>query len=372
MNDLSQVRSGGRPLFSRSLGVLLLLLSFFCPNPGPAQSVWDGGGTDNNWTTGDNWVSGTAPVSGSTLQVQFDGAVRLTPNVDTAYTVQTITFNNGASAFTVGGSFLTLHGGVTNADDSDQIISNGIILGNNATFATTSTGDLTLGIIGGTTQTMTFNTAAATTITATGQVTSNSSLTKNGAGTLVLGSAGSVGSVTMNAGTIQINNVGALGTATVTFAGDSSLAFGGLFESSVTNSLVINNGVTGTIDINSNGNDFSGVISGAGTLRVANTTGGAFAILELTSTNTHTGGTTIGTGAIVGVAPRLDVASDGNLGAAGGTLSLNNGFLRATSGFTTSRNTSVTLVGGFAAYTGQTLTRGRLLLRRAIRQPQRG
>jgi autotransporter-associated beta strand protein len=73
-----------------------------------AQSVWDGGGTTNNWSDGPNWTADTAPVSDSTTQIQLSGSTRLSPVVDSPYTLQSLTFNSGAGAFTLSGSAITI------------------------------------------------------------------------------------------------------------------------------------------------------------------------------------------------------------------------------------------------------------------------
>src|SRR5438094_2007180 len=72
-----------------------------------ANFTWNGGGGDDNWTTGANW-GGTAPAVDGTAALFFGGTNRLTPNNDqpasTTYTG--LTFNAGAGAFTLGGNAL--------------------------------------------------------------------------------------------------------------------------------------------------------------------------------------------------------------------------------------------------------------------------
>jgi len=89
-----------------------LLLALSCVPLFAADKTWDGEGANDFWLTAANWDptggGGTAPVA--TDWLYFDGALRLTPNNNfTAGTVfQNITFNGGASAFTLGGNALTL------------------------------------------------------------------------------------------------------------------------------------------------------------------------------------------------------------------------------------------------------------------------
>ena len=77
-----------------------------------ADRTWNGGGTDNNWSIGDNW-GGTAPVAGDALF--FGGSARPSNNND--LTVGTpiagLTFNSGASAFTLAGNSITLDGNIS-------------------------------------------------------------------------------------------------------------------------------------------------------------------------------------------------------------------------------------------------------------------
>ena len=42
--------------------------------------IWDGGGTDDNFGTGQNWVGDSAPGTGSGVNLHFTGSTRTTPN----------------------------------------------------------------------------------------------------------------------------------------------------------------------------------------------------------------------------------------------------------------------------------------------------
>lgn len=78
--------------------------------PMVAQSIWDGGGSDGKWGTAANWQLDTLPVSATTTQIQFAGSAQTTVDADSAVTAQRITFNSGASAFTLNNSAITLQG----------------------------------------------------------------------------------------------------------------------------------------------------------------------------------------------------------------------------------------------------------------------
>jgi autotransporter-associated beta strand protein len=68
----------------------------------PTTRTWDGGGTDDNWTTAANWDSDIVPVAGDDLH--FAGSTRLTPVNDfpPGTTFASITFDSGAGAFVLG------------------------------------------------------------------------------------------------------------------------------------------------------------------------------------------------------------------------------------------------------------------------------
>jgi len=78
--------------------------------------TWNGAGGNENWTTGGNWVGGSAPAySGDPLL--FQGSAGPAPNMNTNYTIPTLTFSNNAGSFNIGsttGSTLTINGSGTN------------------------------------------------------------------------------------------------------------------------------------------------------------------------------------------------------------------------------------------------------------------
>jgi len=69
------------------------------------NETWDGGGGDDNWTTGNNWADNTAPGSPQGI-LNFAGTTRLTPNNNFgSYSGgYRIFFNSGAGAFTLNGN----------------------------------------------------------------------------------------------------------------------------------------------------------------------------------------------------------------------------------------------------------------------------
>ena len=94
-----------------------------------AQIIWNGSGSDNNWSTAGNWAGAAAPANDGTVPVQFAGSVGVTPYVNYPWSIAGLAFNSGAGAFTVGGSTLTVgSGGVTNSSSNLQTISNSVTL----------------------------------------------------------------------------------------------------------------------------------------------------------------------------------------------------------------------------------------------------
>lgn len=207
-----------------------------------ATFVWDGGGGDDNWSTAANWDVDPTPFD-DTDDLQFDGSTRLTPNVDVASTVNSITFNAGADSFTIGGSTITLDGttpSITQSDDSAQTISTNIALGADTSLDGNGTGTLTLSGI----------------ISDSGGARA---LTKSGSSTVILSGDNTYsGNTTISAGTLEIQNVDALGEATVDTVGSLTTVQSGA-------TLALNTPGTGlniydNLDIAGSGNGGAGAI----------------------------------------------------------------------------------------------------------------
>jgi hypothetical protein len=95
------------PQVVRLVGASSLLVS-----PLFAGTTWDGGGGDDNWSTANNWDPDGSPSVGSTVDLTFAGAVRLTSNND--YTAwddfRSLLFASGAGSFTLTGNSVDLFG----------------------------------------------------------------------------------------------------------------------------------------------------------------------------------------------------------------------------------------------------------------------
>lgn len=163
-----------------------------------ATYTWDGGGSDDNWSTGANWVgdpaSPTPFISGDT--VIFDGFTRLSPNNNiTGLTLGSgsITFAAGAGSFSIGGLGLTLgtpsgsgYTIITKVSTNDQTISAPLTLGSGGgdrSIVMTGGGQLTLSGNLNYNNSWLFPTTAAGTIVLTGNNTGSGKSSVISAGT---------------------------------------------------------------------------------------------------------------------------------------------------------------------------------------------
>ena len=241
--------------------LLLSLLSALCYPTLTWGQTWNGGGANDNWTTGANW-GGTAPLAGSSLT--FGGTTRLGPvndfAADTAFT--NITFNNTAGAFILTGNRITLAGNVTNSDADLQTLNLDMILGATRTFNVNSGSMAVGGILSGVGGlTLATNTEAPRTLTLTG----NNSYT---------------GNTTVNGGILQVSGVsGTIANSAAIIVGNNSFSTSRLF---LDNTLGVLNRIGDTANV---------TLGGMGELSLA----GNGATASVTET---IGGLTIGTGAI--------------------------------------------------------------------------
>lgn len=114
-----------RHLVAYQLSILFAAGSAF------AQSVWDGGGANSNWSTPQNWATDTAPVSGIATQIQFAGSpASLNSSVDSDFTVRSIVFNTGAGAYVLGGNQISLSGAGADANGIENLSSSTVTINN--------------------------------------------------------------------------------------------------------------------------------------------------------------------------------------------------------------------------------------------------
>jgi fibronectin-binding autotransporter adhesin len=299
----------------------------------PTTLTWDGGGSDDNIDTKNNWNPNTKPSNGDFMI--FAGSVRTLPQLIADLTVGSITFNNTAAAFVIGGSstFTVNAGGIINNDADNQTINTAIILGAAQTW-TAASGDLTFGgalnknnndlIVDGS-----FNT------TISGIVSSGGTLTKNGTGTLVLSGANTfTGATTINAGVLNVRHNTALGTS----GGSTTINSGGALE------------LQNTITVTGEGLTLAGTgVSAGGALR------------NLANNNTWTGAITLGTGGARINSDSGLLTLSGNISGAGLPLTIGgaghvtiSSVIGTTSGTLTKDGTGTLTLSGANTYTGAT------------------
>ena len=123
------------PLRRLSLAAAIVLNAFTAEFASAANQTWNGGGspTNLNWNVPVNW-GGTAPVANDLLF--FDGAAGVINTNDFAADTQfnALTFNGGASAFTLFGNTVTLGGGITNNSSNVQTVLSGLKVGASRTI----------------------------------------------------------------------------------------------------------------------------------------------------------------------------------------------------------------------------------------------
>ena len=301
-----------------------------------APFTWDGGGADDNWSTGTNWGGDVTPDNDGTATLTFTGTTRTTPAVDSAWSLTSVTFDDSVAAdpFTVSGSDITFSAatGVTNSSAATHTINAHLVSAAAGLNMTATSGNLVIGgnvdMSAGGGATLTVDGAQNTTIS--GMITgTNVTVVKNGAGALTLdGLNPFTGSVTMNAGTIAAGpNSGMHPALTLTFNGgtfqndtgmdldiDQAVTLGGDVGLAGSNALNLMGNVDlsgGTRTVTATNTDevvVSGIVSNGGVVK-----DGA-GLLIASGNNTYAGGTTVNAGT-------LGVGSDTALGTGGLTIS---------------------------------------------------
>lgn len=240
---MSRLRS--RRTAVRGLVSLVAALASAASAPG-ATVTWVGLGLNNDWSTILNWSGSLVPANDGTAMVEFGGTTRLSPNISSAWSVDSLTFVSGAGAFTLGGSALTVGaGGITNASSNLQTISAPVAVGAAQTWDSGSAG-----------------------LTVSGIVSGSANLTKIGTGTLFLSGANTfTGTLTVTRGTVRLGTNPSATTASlvvnsqtagatavfdfddanVTFA---SVQLGGTGGTSTSTSNILGN--NGTLTLNGN------------------------------------------------------------------------------------------------------------------------
>ncbi len=340
------------------------------------QDTWVGNASanwaDSNWSGANN-----PPLSGDALSFvaagSFGAALNNNLTTGAGWTVAGITFNSGASAYTItdtlGGVAYTLTSGINNQSSSAQAINEAIALSGVDTMTlTTGGGNLSLG----------------------GILSASGSITTAGAGSLTLSGANIYsGGTTIAAGTtLDFNNAAAIGTGALTLQSGAAIdntTFGTITNSN-NNTQTWNGGFTygGTQSLNLGtgavtlGSATTITTGGTGTLTEGGAIGGAFG-LTMAGTGSLVLSGVVGTGAgtvsVTGGTLTLSNAGNTYTGAtsiSGGTLSVGNVVVASSKSGLGNATSAVALSGGGdLSYTGSSATYTRRLHDRRRRRRSR-
>jgi fibronectin-binding autotransporter adhesin len=313
----------------RLLGSLSLLV-FAAAFSVAATTVWTGNGANSKWGLAGNWTNGSPSAN---RNLQFDGSNTVNLNNLNNLAIRSITFNSGASAFTLQGAGVSLgSGGLTNSSSVTQTVNfllSPLSLSTAQHWNAASAALIVNSAVNNGGNLLTVTGANDTSIS--GVISNSGGITKNGAGALTLGGVNTYsGDTTIKNGTVRISDDANLGT------GDIALS-GGTLQTTA----AIASGKTISVSGNNNAVDTNGFDS---TLSDAITGGGRFVksgngVLTLAGVNTYLGRTSIDGGT-------LSISEDANLGNAASSLRFNTGTLLTTAGITSARNIRLTTGGG--------------------------
>lgn len=87
--------------FARLLIALCSLFVLASSSNLAASGAWDGGGPDDNWTTGLNWSDNLAPANNGTADIYFIGSTRTSPNLDLDWSVASVRHDSSSNPFTL-------------------------------------------------------------------------------------------------------------------------------------------------------------------------------------------------------------------------------------------------------------------------------
>ena len=349
------------------LGIASLLLAPFAARA--VVETWDGGGANNDFSTGANWADDSAPVSSlANTDLVFGSGPTLMANVDAPFSAHSIGFDNipgTLAGFNIAGEPLSVGtGGIVNNDSKTSIFTNVVSFAGvaNATISATS-GALSFNA----------NVILPTgTLTVTGpenttfkNISGTSALTKTGAGTLTwTPNVAAAFDVTVSAGTLTL---GADGQGDM-FASGAAIAVNGASVFNIGESLTLDGAVltrAASADIHlaagktltvQGGGD--AVIAGAyiapsGTTFVITGAGSTFSTTGNLTLGNDTSTTVIAGGSLSTGAASLQIgifAGSGNVGVDGAGSSVSGGVLSiGQNGFSGSLSLSNGCTGSFSS-----------------------
>jgi len=331
----------------------------------PYSYTWNGGGSDDNWTTGANW-GGSGPSSSPYGYLNFAGSTQLTSNNNFANysSGYQIYFNAGAGAYTLTGNAINFYDYsgnnplIENDSSNLQTVEFQVDAEHNMNFIA-NTGNLLFtgsGIYIDSSSNLNFTATSGRTITisdtinnATNGINIGGTIGSYiGGGTVIFAGTNTyTGATTINGGTLQLGNGGATGSIasgnTIYFnVGSGTSASSGTLAINLTGSPTISNNI-----VMNSANDWaniavasgqtatlSGSITGAG--EVWTTGAGTLVITPNAGSAGHTANNVISTGTL-----QVSDFSTSTLGT--GNFFIVNGALNYTGS-----STSTTRLGNFA------------------------
>ena len=289
---LATTRSGHNVYSALGASGNNLQVTIAAGNPGGADSFCYWKGNTTVWNTAqwysDAGLTTTAVTAGYNSNARIaSGAGGLTNTLGQDFEINSLTVDSGMAATSIGGNMLTI----------DATTANGNTAGNGITVNNTAGTTISSKVGLGSSQTWTVGTGATLTVSgAVNDAGRSLSLTKAGAGTLVLSGVNTyIGDTTVNNGTLQIGGAGTLGNGT--YNGNIALNNNSTLNWSSTAAQTLQKGtISGTGSLNKNG-------SGA---------------LSIGGINTFSGGLTLASGSMI-------VMQEANYSLPPCTITLNSG-----------------------------------------------
>ncbi len=266
-----------------------------------AQTTWTGTGGNTTFSNTANWNNNLAPANTGTASVAFGNTGFGAVNVDTSYSLNSITLNSTTTNYTFSGSALSIASAITSSTPSgiSSNFNDAIQLTGSSAFSTGSS-NLTFSAINTGSHGLILSSTGGA-LTVTGNITGNGALTVSGnsPGVVFLGGASNTysGGTTINSGAVlQYGDPG--GTLSISIPGN-----------------VTDNGQLNIKPINTP-YTYTGVISGTGTLYQLGTN-----VLTLQGKNTYAGQTVIAAGTLqIGVNNALPVTTSLSMNGTNGAV----------------------------------------------------
>jgi autotransporter-associated beta strand protein len=296
------------------------------------QATWNV--TSGNWSVAGSWSPATTPANNGTVDITFNQTGVYSSNVDTPYSVNSVTIsgNTNAYTFTLTGAALTV-GATGFTDSSAANVTVSAPLTGAMTLVQSGTGQLFLTgtntytgatVInsgaaiwvgnGGTTGSITSNVSSpgtgglafdhSNTYVYSGTLSGSLSVDQNGTGiTLLAGTNTYSGATTINSGTLKAGSTSAFGNSTQSLLINSSgtldlngfnITLASVQSGTATGGIALNGGATLTLSDTSASKTIAGSITGSGSLNTSN-----YQLNVTGNANTYSGGTTITSGTLI-------------------------------------------------------------------------